>query len=77
MNPQMGVAVNRHLETVADGLEPWSSGVNYANFVDVPIDTRTCYSPEAFDRLQAVKARYDVDDLFRANHPIPAAAPAG
>jgi FAD/FMN-containing dehydrogenase len=77
MNPQMGTAVNRHLETVADGLEPWNSGVNYANFIDVPIDTRTCYSPEAFDRLQAVKARYDIDDLFRANHPIPAAARAG
>jgi Berberine and berberine like len=25
---------------------------------------------EAYSRLQAVKAKYDPDDLIRANHPI-------
>ena len=48
----------------------------YANFIDVPTDTRMCYPPETFDRLQAMKARYDADDLFRANHPIPCVAAA-
>jgi FAD/FMN-containing dehydrogenase len=62
---------------VANALEPWDSGVKYANFVDIPMDARMCYPPETFDRLQRVKARYDPDDLFRANHPIPCAAAAG
>jgi Berberine and berberine like len=47
------------------------------NFVDVPMDPRMCYPPETFDRLQQVKARYDADDLFRANDPIQSVAAAG
>jgi len=76
MGPDMAVAINGHLELVSNALEPWDSGVIYANFIDVPTDTRMCYPAETFDRLQEVKARYDRDDLFRANHPIPFAAAA-
>jgi hypothetical protein len=64
-------AINAQLEAVCGALERWDSGVKYANFVDVPTDTSTYYPAAAFDRLQEVKARYDPDDLFRANHPIP------
>jgi hypothetical protein len=77
MNAEMGAAVNAHMETVAGALEPWDSGVKYANFVDVPTDPHDCYPPETLDRLQQVKVRYDPNDLFRANHPIPCVAPAG
>jgi hypothetical protein len=77
MGPDMASAINGHLNLVSNALEPWDSKVTYANFIDVPIDTRTCYPPETFNRLQEVKARYDTDDLFRANHPIPTAAAAG
>jgi hypothetical protein len=77
MDPAMAPSINAHLDLVSNALEPWDSGIQYANFVDVPIDTRMCYPPETFDRLQEVKARYDRDDLFRANHPIPSAATAG
>lgn len=76
MDPGMGAAIDAHLDVVSTALEPWDSGVTYANFVDVPIDTRMCYPPETFDRLQEVKARYDRHDLFRANHPIPCAEAA-
>jgi hypothetical protein len=76
MDPDMAPPITEHLQLVSTRLEPWDSGVKYANFVDVPIDTRACYPPETFDRLQGIKARYDSDDLFRANHPIPCAAPA-
>jgi hypothetical protein len=76
MGPDTAVAINGHLELVSNALEPWDSGVIYANFIDVPTDTRMCYPAETFDRLQEVKARYDRDDLFRANHPIPLAAAA-
>ena len=77
MDPEWGRRSTRAWTSVANALAPWDSGVKFANFVDVPIDTRTCYPPETFDRLQEVKARYDPDDLFRANHPIPSAAAAG
>ena len=74
LGPEMASAIKRHLDLVSNALEPWDSDVAYANFIDVPIDTRTCYPPATFHRLQEVKARYDRDDLFRANHPIPSAA---
>jgi hypothetical protein len=77
MDPGMAPAINTHLDLVSNALEPWESGVKYANFVDVPIDTRMFYPPETFDRLQEVKARYDRHDLFRANHPIPCSATTG
>jgi hypothetical protein len=77
MDPNMASAINGRLDLVSNALDPWDSGVAYGNFIDVPIDTRTSYPPETFNRLQEVKARYDRDDLFRANHPIPCAAAAG
>jgi hypothetical protein len=77
MDPAMAAPIKESLDLVNEALEPWDSGVNYANFVDVPIDTRTCYPPETFERLQEVKDRYDRDDVFRANHAIPCPAAAG
>jgi hypothetical protein len=76
MDPGVGIAINRHLDLTASALEPWDSGVRYANFSDAPTDTRLCYAPETFDRLQEVKARYDPEDMFRANHAIPCPAAA-
>jgi FAD/FMN-containing dehydrogenase len=76
MDPGSATAINMQLDVVANALKPWDSGVRLANFSDVPIDTRTCYPPETFNRLQQVKGRYDPAHLFRANHPIPPAAAA-
>jgi hypothetical protein len=77
MDPGTARAINMQLDMVADALKQWDSGVRLANFSDVPIDVRRCYPRETFDRLQEVKGRYDPDDLFRANHPIPLPAVAG
>jgi hypothetical protein len=77
MDPGMAPAINGQLGLVSNALDPWDSGVTYANFIDVPTDTRMFYPPETFDRLQEVKARYDRDDLFRANHPIPCGVAGG
>ncbi len=74
MDAEAEVAVNRQIDVVHKALEPWDSGVKYGNLADVPLDIRTCHAPDTYERLQQVKARYDPDDLFRANHPIP---PAG
>jgi FAD/FMN-containing dehydrogenase len=71
-DPGAATAINTQLDVLADALKPWDSGVRLANFVEVPIDVRTFYPPETFNRLQEVKRRYDPDDLFNANHPIPA-----
>jgi FAD/FMN-containing dehydrogenase len=74
MDPSAAGPINKQLDAVADALKPWDSGIRLANFIDVPIDARMLYPPKTFDRLQEVKRRYDPDDLFRANHPIPTPA---
>jgi FAD/FMN-containing dehydrogenase len=76
-DPGTARAINVQLDVVAEALEPWDSGVGLANFIDGPTDVRRCYPSATFDRLQEVKGRYDPDDLFRANLPIPPPAAAG
>ena len=77
MAPGASTAINTQLDALADALKPWDSGVKLTNFVDVPTDARTFYPPETFDRLQEVKRRYDPDNLFHANHPIPSPVATG
>lgn len=53
-------------------LEPWHEGV-YVNFLgDEGEDrVRQSYGPEKYDRLRALKRKYDPDNFFRINQNIP------
>ncbi len=61
-------------ETAA-AIEPWSfSGGGYVNYMqaDEPIErVRAAFGAEAFDRLRALKTRYDPDNVLRRNQNIP------
>jgi FAD/FMN-containing dehydrogenase len=56
-------------------IEPWSfSGGGYVNYMqaDEPIErVRAAFGAEAFERLQALKGRYDPDNVLRRNQNIP------
>ncbi len=62
-------------------MKPFTTGRTYLNFIgDEGADrVRAAFSPEAYARLQAVKDRYDPQNLFRLNQNIrpSAAAPTG
>jgi FAD/FMN-containing dehydrogenase len=53
-------------------LEPWHEGV-YVNFLgdEGPDRVRQSYGAEKYDRLQALKRKYDPDNFFRINQNIP------
>ena len=54
-------------------MRPFSSGGTYVNFLTEDADrerVRAAYGPELYDRLARVKAKYDPDNLFRANQNI-------
>ena len=52
-------------------LEPWHEGV-YVNFLgdEGAERVRQSYGPEKYDRLQALKQKYDPDNFFRINQNI-------
>jgi FAD/FMN-containing dehydrogenase len=76
-DPELKEAVEQHVELLLSGLEPWDSGRRYLNFTESPADPRTIFPETSWQRLQQVKSIYDPDELFLANHSIPAADRAG
>jgi FAD/FMN-containing dehydrogenase len=60
---------------MAAAIEPWSfSGGGYVNYMqaDEPIErVRAAFGDEAFERLQALKRRYDPNNVLRRNQNIP------
>ena len=60
-------------ETAA-AIEPWSVSGGYANYMqaDEPLGrVRSAFGPESFDRLRALKSRYDPDNILHRNQNIP------
>ncbi|HVF01112.1 MAG TPA: FAD-binding oxidoreductase [Rubrobacteraceae bacterium] len=73
--PEVAQAVQAYLAYVAEAVRPHASGATYVNFVDLDGATlervRAAYSPEDWQRLIALKDRYDPTNLFRFNRNIP------
>src|SRR5262249_25034045 len=66
-------------ETAA-AIEPWSVSGGYINYMqaDEPIErVRAAFGAQAFERLQALKKRYDPTNGLRRNQKIPPAGPTG
>jgi len=60
----------------AAAIEPWSVSGGYVNYMqaDEPIErVRAAFGDKAFERLQALKRRYDPDNVLRRNQNIPPA----
>jgi FAD/FMN-containing dehydrogenase len=58
----------------AAAIEPWSVSGGYVNYMqaDEPIErVRAAFGDEAFERLQALKRRYDPNNVLRRNQNIP------
>jgi hypothetical protein len=67
------IEVRAAIDAVKAAVAPHRVG-DYPNFVERPADASTFFTPETWSRLRGVKARYDADDRFLANHHIPPAA---
>ena len=62
----------------AAAIEPWSLGGGYANYMqaDEPLERiRAAFGEDAFERLQALKRRYDPRNVLRRNQNIPPDGP--
>jgi hypothetical protein len=68
-----------YTRAVATAMQPWTTGRVYLNFIGDEGQGRVAaaYGPEKFARLQALKATWDPENLFRHNQNIPPAATTG
>jgi FAD/FMN-containing dehydrogenase len=71
---EMKAAVVHHVEHLIGSFAPWDSGRRYLNFAESRVDPRSLFSEEQYDRLREMRARYDPQEMFVANHSIPPAA---
>jgi FAD/FMN-containing dehydrogenase len=68
------LAARAHIERIGKALAPYDTGRQYLNFTEARTDVAGFYTEDAYARLRDVKAAVDPENVFRANHPIPAAA---
>jgi FAD/FMN-containing dehydrogenase len=61
------------VDAVASRLEPYVTGGSFLNFLGDADLTETAYAPADYRRLREIKAVYDPDNVFGANHNIPPA----
>jgi FAD/FMN-containing dehydrogenase len=68
--PEIAAAGEATIDAVLEALEPWRSERPFLNLVERPVDPRTAFGDEGWQRLQAVKRAVDPGELFLGNHRI-------
>jgi hypothetical protein len=74
--PEIHKAAVEYIKLFKQALQPYSNGRVYINFLEGAEkweQTKNAYSPENYERLRVLKAKYDANDRFRFSFNIPAA----
>ena len=72
--PEMAEAVRGRITRLIEETRPYQTGRTYLNFMEEDPSgdrVRAAYAPEDWERLVALKDRYDPHNLFRFNRNIP------
>jgi FAD/FMN-containing dehydrogenase len=69
MDPAAVAPTRDRLGRLDDALKPFEAG-RYMSFCEEPTDFEAAFPPETCDRLRAVKAEHDPDNLFHANQEL-------
>jgi hypothetical protein len=70
MTPELGEAIDGHLDLLHDTMQPWASSGGYFNFAERPCAIDAILSPETCARLGEIKRRWDPDGMIVANHAV-------
>ena len=70
MTPELGQAIEGHLDRLHEAMQPWAADGGYYNFAERPCDADAILPPEVCTRLADVKRRYDPDGTIVANHAV-------
>jgi FAD/FMN-containing dehydrogenase len=71
--PEEAERMTAGIQAVVARLRPHATGASFLNFLGDPARTADAYTDGHFRRLRQVKAAYDPDNVFAANHNIPPA----
>src|SRR3954451_9407977 len=70
MTPELGQAIEGHLDVLHDTMQPWAATGGYYNMAERPCDLDQILPPETCSRLAEVKRRWDPDDMIQSNHAL-------
>jgi FAD binding domain len=70
MTPEMGQAIESHLDELHETMQPWASERGYFNFAERPCDVEAILPAETCSRLAEVKRSWDPDGMILANHAL-------
>jgi len=70
MTPEMGEAIEKHLDLLHEAMQPWAGEGGYFNFAERPCEIEAILPAETCERLAEVKRQWDPDDLIRASHAV-------
>ena len=70
MTPELGQAIDGHLDVLADAMAPWTAEGGYFNFAERSCEIDAILPADTHARLLEVKRRWDPDGLIRANHEL-------
>jgi FAD/FMN-containing dehydrogenase len=70
MTPELGEAIEGHLDRFDDVMEPWAGDGGYFNFAERPCDTSEILPPDVCNRLAEVKRHWDPDNRIIGNHAV-------
>lgn len=70
MTPELGEAINGHLDRIKEELSPWGADGGYFNFAERACDADAILPPEVCARLADVKRKWDPDGRIIANHAV-------
>jgi len=70
MTPELGQAIEAHLDRFDETMEPWTGDGGYFNFAERPCDTNAILPPDVCTRLAEVKRTWDPDGRIVGNHEV-------
>jgi hypothetical protein len=71
MTPEMGVQGHADATGLVDALSSYSSGRDYLNFAETPVDVRKSFPQESWRRLKGIRSAVDPSGHLLANHQVP------
>jgi FAD/FMN-containing dehydrogenase len=70
MTPELGQAIEGHLDSFDEAMAPWVAEGGYFNFAERPCDADAILPADTCARLAAVKRKWDPDGRIVANHVV-------